>query len=121
MKTLRYIIRLKSGDEMEFEDYYFKIREDDVQDRLFVLVIYDIIDNAKRVRLAKKLQGYGFRVQKSAFEATITRKKYEKMLTELKQYVTPDDSIRVYKIIGKGQLTVLGKQVDNFQEDVIVI
>ena len=43
------------------------------------------------------------------------------MLTELKQYVTPDDSIRVYKIIGKGQLTVLGKQVDNFQEDVIVI
>lgn len=105
---------------MEFEDYYFNIA-DEVSDKVFVLVIYDIIENAKRVRLAKMLEGYGFRVQKSAFEAVITKKKYDKMIRELKTYVDEDDSIRIYKIVGKGQLKVLGKQDDNIQEDIIVI
>ena len=35
---------------------------------MFVLIIYDIVDNGRRVKLAKYLQGYGFRVQKSAKE-----------------------------------------------------
>lgn len=106
---------------MEFEEYYFNIAEDDKSDKVFVLIIYDIVDNAKRVRLAKKLQGYGFRVQKSAFEATISKKKYEKMLAELKFYVDEEDSIRIYKIIGKGQLKVLGKQEHDALEDIIVV
>lgn len=111
----------KLGDNMELDHYYFDMREEENQDKVFVLIIYDIISNTKRVKLAAKLQGYGFRVQKSAFEATISRKKYEKLLVELKQYVTPEDSIRIYKIIGKGQLTVLGKEENHTQEDIIVV
>lgn len=53
------------------ENYFFEIREDKKDDRVFVLIIYDIIENKRRVRLAKYLQGYGFRIQKSAFEAVI--------------------------------------------------
>lgn len=106
---------------MEIEEYYFRIEEDNKNEKVFVLIIYDIVDNAKRVRLAKTLGAYGFRVQKSAFEAIITRKKYDKMLTELKAYVNAEDSIRIYKIVGKGQLQVLGKQNDNTMDDIIVI
>ena len=55
------------------EDYFFSTVEENTQEKkAYVLIIYDIVDNAKRVRLAKFLQGYGFRVQKSAFEALIS-------------------------------------------------
>ena len=47
------------------EDYFFSTVEENTQEKkAYVLIIYDIVDNAKRVRLAKFLQGYGFRVQK---------------------------------------------------------
>ena len=58
------------------EDYYFQIEGEYKDDRLFVLIIYDIVDNKKRFAFAKKLNGYGFRVQKSAFEAMITESLY---------------------------------------------
>ncbi|HOT98551.1 MAG TPA: CRISPR-associated endonuclease Cas2, partial [bacterium] len=38
---------------------------------MLYLVSYDIIDNAKRIRLAKKLQDYGQRVQYSVFECSL--------------------------------------------------
>ena len=105
------------------EDYYFNIDESAEDDNLFVLIIYDIEKNKKRVKLAKHLQGYGFRVQKSAFEAEISKKKYEKLMKELPEYIDPDDndSIRIYKIIGKGQVTFFGQTANTEQEDVIVI
>mgnify|MGYP000237783315 CR=1 FL=1 len=35
------------------EDYYFQISEELESDKEFVLIIYDIVDNRKRVKLAK--------------------------------------------------------------------
>lgn len=67
------------------------------------------------------LLGYGFRIQKSAFEAVITKKKYKELLQRLPAYTSSMDSIRVYKIIGKGQVTSFGKQETEENEDVIVI
>ena len=58
------------------EDYYFQISEEIESDKEFVLIIYDIVDNRKRVKIAKLLSGYGKRVQKSAFEAMLTKQKY---------------------------------------------
>ena len=61
------------GDFMD-EDYYFRIDEDELSDdRVFVLIIYDIISNKSRNKFSKLLLGYGFRIQKSAFEAVITK------------------------------------------------
>ena len=103
------------------EDYFFDIREDSSDDRVFVLIIYDIIDNKRRIRLSKYLQGFGFRIQKSAFEALIHERVYRKMLSGLEQYVTEDDNIRVYRIIGKGQVRNFGKQVSEAAEELIII
>lgn len=58
------------------EDYYFQISDELESDKEFVLIIYDIVDNRKRVKLAKLLSGYGKRVQKSAFEAMLTTQRY---------------------------------------------
>ena len=60
---------------MEREDYFFNIDEKTTSDNVFVLIIYDIVDNKKRIKLSKMLLGYGFRIQKSAFEAIIPKRK----------------------------------------------
>ena len=103
------------------ENYFFETESYTIDNKVFVLVIYDIIDNKKRVKLAKLLLGYGFRIQKSAFEAKLTESKYRKLLTELKMYESAEDSIRVYRIIGTGNVTVFGEEKDTELEDVIVI
>lgn len=103
------------------EDYFFEIREEIEDDRVFVLIIYDIISNKKRLKLAKYLQGYGFRIQKSAFEAMLRKDIYRNMLKGLKEFASEEDSIRVYKIIGKGQVTNFGKDVSKTNEEVVII
>lgn len=39
----------------------------DYEDHFTVVIIYDIIENKRRNRLAKLLSGYGYRVQRSSF------------------------------------------------------
>ena len=104
------------------EDYFFSTVEENTQEKkAYVLIIYDIVDNAKRVRPAKFLQGYGFRVQKSAFEALISFSLYNKLLREIGVYVDEEDSIRIYKIVGQGQVTILGKNEKVQNGDCIII
>ena len=104
------------------EDYFFSTVEENTQEKkAYVLIIYDIVDNAKRVRWAKFLQGYGFRVQKSAFEALISFSLYNKLLREIGVYVDEEDSIRIYKIVGQGQVTILGKNEKVQNDDCIII
>lgn len=50
--------------------------------KFIVLMIYDIVDNKRRNKMVKCLEAYGVRVQKSAFEALLNRRQYEKMLRE---------------------------------------
>ena len=106
---------------IEDENYFFNIEEEPENDKVFVLIIYDIVENKKRVKLSKLLLGYGFRIQKSALEATITKKKYRELLGRLPAFASEEESILVYKIIGKGQVTTFGKKSENEQEDVIII
>ena len=42
-------------------------------DKISALIIYDICEDHKRSKLAKLLKGYGFRVQKSAFEVELNK------------------------------------------------
>lgn len=101
--------------------FFSTVEENTQEKKAYVLIIYDIVDNAKRVRLAKFLQGYGFRVQKSAFEALISFSLYNKLLREIGVYVDEEDSIRIYKIVGQGQVTILGKNEKVQNDDCIII
>ncbi|MDO4921630.1 MAG: CRISPR-associated endonuclease Cas2 [Phascolarctobacterium sp.] len=65
--------------------------------KFIVLMIYDIVDNKRRNKMVKCLETYGVRVQKSAFEALLTRKQYDKMLRESSALIDEAvDSLRVY-------------------------
>ena len=106
---------------MEEYNYFFDIADCPENDKVFVLIIYDIADNKKRLKLSKMLLGYGFRIQKSAFEAIMSKKKYKELLNRLPAYASATDSIKVYKIIGKGQVASFGRKEENANEDLIII
>ena len=65
--------------------------------KFIALMIYDIVDNKRRNKMVKCLEAYGVRVQKSAFEALLNRRQYEKMLRESSILIDEAvDSLRVY-------------------------
>lgn len=103
-------------------DYFFEEEHISSPRKVLVLVIYDIIDNRKRMKFSKYLQGYGTRVQKSAFEARLSEKKYNKLMNDIPQFCGNDDSIRVYRIIGESHISAWGlREIPTDDEDVIVL
>lgn len=106
----------------EMENYFWNTEENNYSKKLFVLVIYDIIDNKRRVKFAKEMSGYGFRVQKSAFEALIEEKLFIKLKREIPRLIDPEeDSVRIYRMTGYGEVNLFGVNSKIQAEDVIVI
>lgn len=104
------------------ENYFWNTEEQESQRKLYILIIYDIVDNKKRNAFAKKMNGYGFRVQKSAFEAFITDNLYRQLLKEIPSMIDITcDTIRVYKIRGSGEVSLFGCSPMLENEEVIII
>ena len=104
------------------ENYFWNTEETQSVKKLYVLIIYDIVDNKKRFAFAKKLNGYGFRVQKSAFEAMVSESLYRKLLAEIPKLIDKTtDSVRIYKIRGAGEVNLFGINQEIKNEEVIII
>ena len=91
-----------------------------MENKYLVLVIYDIIDNSRRYYMAKLLESYLTRVQKSAFEGILTKKKYEELVKKIERRYEEEDNIRVYKITGIGTLRSFPKK-ESIEEDIIFL
>ena len=102
------------------ENYFFETENRSHDKKLFALIIYDIVENKPRQKLAKLLEGYGFRIQKSAFEAELSEKKFDKLIEELKPFGNNEDSLRIYKITGRGSVISIGKETESKIEEVLV-
>ena len=85
------------------------------------LIIYDIIDDKKRNRMAKFLEGYGVRVQKSAFEARITQKNFNEMLKRATKIIdATKDSLRAYLLPNGSYIQHWGLSVNCPQNTIII-
>ena len=86
-----------------------------------ILIIYDIIDNKRRNRMAKFLEGYGVRVQKSAFEAQLTKKQCDIMLRRAEKIIDAEtDSLRTYLLPNKTNIHSWGTEI-NYPQNVIIV
>ena len=103
------------------ENYFWNTEETENIRQLYVLIIYDIVDNKRRNRFAREMNGYGFRVQKSAFEALIKKSDYSRIIKGIKKYCKDNDSIRIYKHNALSEVTVYGNDIKLQNDDVIVI
>lgn len=89
--------------------------------KYIVLIIYDISDNKQRLKLAKLLSSFGNRVQKSAFEAYLTRKQYTNMVNGIEKMIHKDDNIRIYRLNNYEEIKLFGEKDYTLYEDVIII
>jgi CRISPR-associated protein Cas2 len=81
--------------------------EDAVPDAAFYVVSYDIPDDRRRTRVARLLEGYGTRVQKSVFEAHLDRRGYTDLRKRLDRLLNSDeDSVRFYRLCRECRETV---------------
>lgn len=104
------------------ENYYWNTAENAGSKKLFVLIIYDIVSNKRRTKFAKTMNGYGFRVQKSAFEALIEENLFTKLQKEIPSLIDPEeDSVRIYRMTGYGEVKLFGVNDKIEAEDLIII
>ena len=68
----------------------------------FYLIIYDIADEKRLVKVAKMMENYGVRVQKSVFEASLTKKVLKKLRLDLLQVIDIDeDGLKFFPLCPK--------------------
>ena len=66
----------------------------------FFLVSYDIVPDRRRTKLAKLLEGFGSRVQRSVFECDLTPPQFALLHGRITKLIKPDegDSVRIYRL-----------------------
>ena len=88
--------------------------------RMIILIIYDIVNNKKRLAMVKCLSRYAVRVQKSCFEGFLTPRQCEQMELEASRIIDfHEDSLRVYKLQDHTKVKSWGKG-EIKTEDVII-
>lgn len=100
--------------------YDFSMIIEDPHKKL-VLIIYDIIDNKRRLNMVKLLEAYGTRVQKSAFEALLTASKYSEMIKGIQRVAHNEDNVRIYRLNSSNEVLLLGDTNSIYEENVIII
>lgn len=66
--------------------------------RKHYVIAYDVSDDTKRTRLSNLLLDYGERVQKSVFEAEISREELQEILDRASNLIDTGDSLRAYPL-----------------------
>jgi CRISPR-associated protein Cas2 len=67
-----------------------------------LLIAYDIQDDKRRKKISDILEGFGYRVNYSVFELSITKTKYIKLLSQFEEIVVKkEDSLRIYHLCEK--------------------
>ena len=59
---------------------------------------YDVSDNKRRRRVARRLEDEMSRVQQSVFEARMSRNAADRLAQEVAALIGPGDSLRVYAV-----------------------
>ncbi|MBI4820413.1 MAG: CRISPR-associated endonuclease Cas2 [Deltaproteobacteria bacterium] len=87
-------------------------------DRWYVVVAYDIVDDERRGRVAKALNGYGERVQKSVFDCLVDERRLAELQERLEDLIDlSTDSVRYYRLCAKCERTVTVQGRGDVRED----
>ena len=91
------------------------------------VISYDIVNDKKRSKIAKLLEGYGRRVQYSVFECVLSKSDFAKLYAKLLQIDVDShtDSIYIYMIClnCEKKIITIGRKVVNVEtkDDAIII
>ncbi len=90
-----------------------------------VVVSYDISDDKRRTKVAKIMEGHGYRVQYSVFECDLDKRKLAALKKRLKPLVNTKEweSVRFYPLTADCQknISVLGKDLARQLETITIV
>lgn len=90
------------------------------EEKLNVLIIYDIVNDKRRIKFSGFLENYGKRVQKSAFEMVISKAQYNEITNKIYRYITKEDNVRVYKLRNDNKTMVFGEDISIYEALIII-
>jgi CRISPR-associated protein Cas2 len=74
---------------------------------MFYVISYDVPDDRRRNKIARLLEGYGERVQKSVFEAHLDERGYADLRKRLARLMKADqDNVRFYRLCAECRATI---------------
>lgn len=79
-----------------------------------LIVVYDIADSKRLRRVAKTVEDYGVRVQKSVFEVTVDRARFKEMHRRIKLEIEEDeDAVKYFPMCVRcaGSVEIIGQGV----------
>jgi CRISPR-associated protein Cas2 len=88
------------------------------------VIAYDVTDDGRRNKVARCLESWGRRVQKSVFECDLSTEELREVLERLQELLAPsDDRCHIYGLCGKcvAKRTALGNDVEPKPDDTVVI
>lgn len=86
------------------------------------MMIYDIVNNKRRRDMVKTLESFGVRVQKSAFECILDRRRYDRLLKRAPRCIDEkEDSLRIYLLNGKMSILSWGCETNTDDSDIIIL
>ncbi|MDA8137823.1 MAG: CRISPR-associated endonuclease Cas2 [Desulfobacteraceae bacterium] len=91
---------------------------------MLFIVTYDIVDDRRRIRLAKAIKDFGNRVQYSVFECLMGAKEFAKMTGRIAEIIDhEEDSVRIYKLCAEceGKLEIIGSGARTEDPEVYII
>lgn len=62
------------------------------------LICYDVSDNKRRYHISRLLEGYGERIQYSAFECRLSTSHFNQLRNALNRFVTEEDKLNYYSV-----------------------
>ena len=106
---------------MEKESYFAPAEPERRSAKALIVIIYDISEQKQRNRMVKYLEGFGHRVQKSAFEAWLNERQFLKLCAGVDRIVYPEDHVKIYRVRGNGDTYTWGGSETVEPEDVVII
>lgn len=71
-----------------------------MHDSKWWLVCYDVRDPARLRKCAKRMEGYGHRIQYSVFRCWMTARELERLRWELTELLDPEDDVMLIPLCG---------------------
>jgi CRISPR-associated protein Cas2 len=84
-----------------------------------VLIAYDISSNKRRNRISTLLKSFGFRIQYSVFEATLSRDSLKTLREKIVNYLEEHDNLKIFCLANSSKSWEYGRS--DLEKDNLII
>ena len=88
------------------------------------VIAYDVVDDSRRSRVARHLEGFGRRVEKSVFECDVSAEEIRQVLSGLKDLLDMnEDRCHCYRVCADcaAHMNLFGADIEAAWKDAVIV